>query len=188
MQHSSSSSRHKVWSLLRYTSLGLLLIIVSACHRAANLIPAGYEGVFNDQAQASTAARVDYPVLVTVGPGDKYITFRVTKNGVRTWFWEDGYWELPSGWKPFTWYRIGLLSDEEQKPICITKWTRPDPDDVTEIPCEFNINAYLSKTLVALLFFGVGGDEKNPPADNDLTNGVVSRIYYIIPNPLIPKS
>jgi len=182
MRHSSSSSRHKVWSLLRYTSLGLLLIIVSACHRSANLAPAGYEALFSDRIIASTVARVDYPVLVTVGTGDKYITFRVTKNGVRTWFWEDGYWELPSGWKPFTWYRVGLISDGEA--ICIAPWTKASTDDVMEIPCKFKVNVgYFSKPLVALLFFGVGGDEKNPPADDDLTNGVMSRILYLIPKP-----
>jgi hypothetical protein len=187
MQHSSSSSRHKVWSLLRYTSLGLLLIIVSACHRAANLVPVGYEAMFSDHIIASTAARVDYPLVVPDVPAhghDFELKFRVTKSGVRTWFWEDGFWDLPSGWKPFTWYRIGLIGDGEPEPICIASWTAAGTDDVMEIPCKFKVKVgHFSKTLIALLFFGVGGNEKNPPADDDPTNGVVSRIVYLIPKP-----
>jgi hypothetical protein len=181
MQHCSSSSPHKAWSLLRYTSLGLLLIIVSACHRAPNLIPAGYEETFTDKARASTAARVDYPVIVLVDRKDTYITFRVTKNGERTWFWEDGYWDLPSWWKPFTWYRIGLIREGEEKPLC-NKWTTPNTTvDVTEVRCDFDVNSHLSIPLLGLLFYAVGSDEKYPPADNDPTNGVVSRIYYLMP-------
>lgn len=187
MRHSSSSKRHKVWSLLRYITLGLLLIIVSACHRAANLIPAGYGDVFNDAARASTAARIDYPIIYAAGKSDTSITFRVTKYGERTWFWQEGYWKLPPWWKSFRGYRIGLINDEDDKPICITPWTRPDPEhEVTEIPCRFNIKPYLSKPLAAVLFYGVGGDESHFPADDDLQNGVVSRMYYIITNPFLP--
>ncbi|PYV81415.1 MAG: hypothetical protein DMG05_30035 [Acidobacteria bacterium] len=186
MQHSSSSSRHKVLSLLRYISLGLLLIIVSACHRAANLVPAGYEAVFSDHIIASTAARLDYPLIIPAHENDHEIKFLVSKSGVRTWFWEDGFWDLPSGWKPFTWYRIGLISDG--KLICHADWTpvhTDDPmkkDDPKEITCTLKgkVNDYYDKPLVALLFFGVNGDEKKPPEYDDVTNGVVSRTLYLV--------
>jgi hypothetical protein len=139
--------------------------------------------LFSDHIIASTIARVDYPLIASHVPAhgnDHEIKFRVTKSGVRTWFWEDGFGDLPSGWKPFTWYRVGLISDEEA--ICIAPWTKASTDDVMEIPCKFEVKvSHFSKPLVALLLFGVGGDEKNPPADDDLTNGVVSRIYYLIP-------
>lgn len=182
MRHSSLSSCHKVWSLLRYTSLGLLLIFVSACHRAANLVPAGYEAMFSDRIVASTFARVDYPLIVPAHVNDDEIKIRVTKYGTRTWFWEDGYWDLPTGWKSFTWYRIGLIDDGD--PIYNGQWTKAGTDPAMDIPCKFKLKVnHFSKPLVALLFFGVGGDEKNPPADDDLTNGVVSRILYLIPEP-----
>ncbi len=185
MRSRSSFTRINVWCLLRYTSLGLILIAVSACHRGANLIPYGYEDVFHhDPERSSTAARVDYPIVVT--DPSKYTTFRVTKHGVRTWFWDfekffivdqQSWWD----WSP-TWYRIILTMDGREKPICITEW-KARTEEPQEVPCDFTVNAYLSKPLLAMLFYKMGGDEKNPPADKDLTIGVLPRYYYLIPKP-----
>lgn len=184
MRGSPSSSRKNMWSLFTYTSLGLVLITVSACHRQANLIPVGYEGVFDDKARASTAARVDYPIVVT-NP-TKYNYFRVTKNGERNWFWEGEFWGDQVSWWDWspTWYRVILTMSGMDKPICISNWT-PRTSEPQEIRCDFNANDYLSKPLLAMLLYKMGGDDKNPPADNDLTIGVVPRYYYLIS---IPKS
>ena len=183
MRSRSSSRRINVWCLLRYTSLGLILIAISACHRGANLIPYGYEGVFDDDARASTAARVDYSIVVT--DPSKYTTFRVTPNGERTWFWKTKFWDQDQqswwDWSP-TWYRIALTMDGMENPICITDW-KARAEEPQEIPCDFNANGYFSKPLLATLFYKMGGDKKNPPADNDLTIGVLPRYYYLIPKP-----
>ena len=183
MRSRSSSTCINVWCLLEYTSLVLILIAVSACHRGANLIPFGYEGLYDDPVRASTVARVDYPIVVT-DPG-KYTTFRVTKNGERMWFWElekffgnqNSWWD----WSP-TWYRIILTMDGMEEPICITKWTART-EEPQEVVCDFNATGYLSRPLLAMLFYKMGGDGKTPPADDDLTIGILPRYYYLIPKP-----
>lgn len=183
MRNRSSYSHDNVRYLLRYALLGLLVVIVSACHRGANEIPVGYEGVFNDPARASTAARVDYPIVVT-NPA-KFNTFRVTKNGERTWFWEiEKFWGDQQSWWNWspTWYRIILTMDGMEKPICDTQW-QANSNEPQEIYCKFDAKDYLYRPLLAILFYKMGGDEKNPPLDDDLTVGVVPRFYYYVPKP-----
>jgi hypothetical protein len=182
MQIPLTLCQSRVWSLLIYTCLGFLVITVSACHREVNLIPYGYEGVFDDEARASTAARVDYSIVVT--DPSKYNTFRVSKNGERTWFWQYKFWrdqqQSSWDWSP-TWYRLVLQSDGMENPICKTAWEQKMDQEPQEVQCNFDATGYLSKPLLAMLFYKMGGDEKKPPLDDDTKVGVVARYYYLIP-------
>lgn len=185
MQNPLFSIRHKVHSLLTFTALSVLLIAASACHRAPNLIPYGYDDAFKDAARASTAARVDYPIVVTPNPNDpnaKVDTFRVTKNGERTWFWQDGFWDEPSSGSSNIWYRVHVIYQKEKKLLCSSVWVKPNPKgDVTEITCALDFNSYLAKPLLTILVYGLGADETKPPPDDDVKHGILPRTYYFIP-------
>jgi hypothetical protein len=45
----------------------------------------------------------------------------------------------------------------------------------------FDVSNYYSKPILGLLIYSMGGDGTNPPADDDMASGVVSRTYYFIP-------
>jgi hypothetical protein len=179
MATSSSFGFDNLSALSRYTLLGFLLLMATACHRAANLIPYGYEGVFDDDARASQAARVDYPIVVT--DPTKYNTFRVTEKGERNWFWHRKFWNDQQSWwdRTTTWYRIFVSMDNMEQPICITDWIRY-ATTVQEIPCPFAPDGYLAKPLLVTLLYKMGGDEQRPPADDDITVGAIPRFYYLI--------
>ena len=162
-----------------------LLLIVPACARIPNTIPSGYGKIFEDPARSSTAARVDYPIVLTVDPNDKSIKFLVTKNGERFWVWEHDYWNKKL-WKPITWYQISLIEHGKTDAICYTKKPiKPGTEDVMGIPCEFTSGTaydHLSKPLFGTLDYWVGGDENNPPGEEDQSSEGVVRLYYLIPN------
>jgi len=180
MPRSSSFGLNNLWALSKCTLVGLLLLMAIACHRDANLIPYGYEGVFDDDARASQAARVDYPVVVT--DPTKYTIFRATEKGERTWFWHRKFWGDQKSWldRTTTWYRIFVSMDTMENPVCKTDWIRRT-EEVQEIPCTFMPDSYLAKPLVVMLLFKMGGDEQTPPADDDVKVGAVTRYYYLIP-------
>jgi hypothetical protein len=177
----SSFAFDNLLSLSRYTLLGLLLLMTSACHRGANLIPWGYEGVFNDDARASQAARVDYPVVVT--DPTKYTIFRVTEKGERIWFYEMRFWKDEQSWWDFSpsWYRIFVQVDNLETPLCVSPWIART-QEIQEIDrCTFTATDYLAKPLAVTLLYKLGGDAQQPPADTDVKVGVVSRYFYLFP-------
>jgi hypothetical protein len=189
MQSRSLVGHKQVWSPVLKTTFLSLLIVASACSRMPNTIPDGYEQVFNkNPAWASTAARVDYPIIYTVNPDDTFVPFRVTKNGERFWFlWDREFLELRL-WKSITWYRVAVVADGEPEAICHTEWLKPDSSqNVTEIPCKLSkgtLRRYLSKPLIGFLDYWVGdvdGDENKKPAKDASATGVVDRVYYLIP-------
>lgn len=182
MRFNSSTSSKSAWTLLKYTVLSLVLL-VSACSRKPNLIPYGFGEVFKDPARASTAARVDYPLLYTMDPTATYITFRVTEYGERSWFWEKEFWYRPL-WDAIKWYQIALLKQALGPAICSPDPTPPDTKtDVTEIQCKFakgTAGDYFDTPLTVLLNYYADGQEK-APGDEDTPTGTVSRVLYVIP-------
>jgi len=161
--------------------LGLLVVIMSACIRIPNQVPDGYGEIFDKSpARASTAARVDYPIVQIVGKDDPSINFRVTKTGERFWFWEDPFWD--QFMKPITLYRISLIARGVPDAICDTGWIEPDPGDVTRIPCEFHVQGYTGIPLIAMLDYWQDFNKKNPPGEKDTPSGQVDRLYYLIQN------
>lgn len=155
--------------------LGLLLIIVSACSRKPNLIPYGYEKIFEFPAISSSVAKIDYPIVYVVDPATNSITFRVKKEGERVWLWHGEFWTSIKS------YQIGLIKKGDGDSICETAQTAPDAQkDVTEIRCDFptgkTAKDYQDKALAALLNYYVDDPKPNVPP-----TGTVSRIYYLIP-------
>lgn len=176
-----STSRENLLPPMRYTALALgLLLLVSACSRKPNLIPYGYDEIFDEPKIASSIAKIDYPILYTVDPKVPYINFRVKKQGERVWFWEGQYWSHVN------WYQIAMIKHGDGDAICETVLKTPDTKcDVTEIQCDFPKNTtakdYLNKPLAALLHYYVGGQKDIPPGNDDQPTGTESRIYYLIP-------
>jgi hypothetical protein len=183
MQSPSSTSCKHIWSLfLTFTFLGLLLI-VSACARIPNTIPFGYEDIVKDPAKASSAARVDYPIVYVVNPDDTSILIRVTKNGERFWIFEGEFWDQGFLKPVIIWHRFGLIAHGVENAICRTSWTTLSADVETE-GCDLvggaTLNDYLSKPLIGILDYLVGDDNK--PADDATATGGVTRLYYLIPD------
>ena len=178
-------SRDSTLSLLQYNFLVLVLLTVSACGRMPNLIPHGYGDVFDDSARASTAARVDYPIVVSPNPNDPQANvniFRVTRFGERLWIWDDGYGYkgLPSLFRPPKWYRLDMYYHAQR--LCTSEWVRPSTEtDVTSVTCQFDVSNYYSKPILGLLIYSMHDDGNNPPPDTDDRAGVLSRTYYFIP-------
>ena len=168
MRSRSSHTRKHFWRLLLSCTFLAPLLVVSACARIPSTIPYGYGDIFKDPARSSTAARVDYPIVLTVDPKDRFVKILVTKNGERFWVWEHDYWDKKL-WKPVTWYKIGLIAHGKTDAICYTKEpVKPGTEDVMEIPCEFTsgtANDYLSKPLFGILDYWVGGNENKPPSE-----------------------
>jgi hypothetical protein len=161
-----------------------LLVVASGCGRIPNTIPFGYEGTFKDAARASTAARVDYPIVYSVAQDAPSIPIRVTKNGERFWVHEKEYWEQKL-WKSITWYRFSLTAFGVENAICETGPITPGSDDVLEVRCNFTNNTtandYKAKPLNGTLDYWVGGDETTPPdVERVPPTGSVERLYYLI--------
>lgn len=182
-------SRKNVWILSWYTSLALLLIFVSGCTRHQDMTPDGYGAIFKDPARSSTASRVDFPIVLTLDERDTSISFNVTKDGERVWFWNDSFWRQPF-WTSPTWYRISLMDARTFGTICLTDWAKPaDNGPETKIPCKLKdkngkdatVKDHAAKPLIATLDYWVGGDELKPPGDDVLPTDEVARIYYFIP-------
>lgn len=190
MERWLSFTRNNILFPFRYTSLVLMLLAVSGCFgRMPNLIPYGYGDVFDDSARASTAARVDYPIVVSPNPNDPSAnvnTFRVTKNGERIWWPLDeryGFKNLPSLFRPPKWYRLDMIYHKANKRLCSSGWVQPEKDsEVTPVSCPFDVSNYYSKPILGLLYYSMHDDGDNPPLDDDERSGVLSRIYYFISN------
>ena len=185
MESRLSSNRNSIVSLLRYTILISIILSVSACGRMPNLIPYGYGDVFDDSARASTAARVDYPIVVSPNPNDPQANvnlFRVTRYGERLWIWDDGYGYkgLPSLFRPPKWYRLDMYYSDQR--LCTSEWVRPSTEaDVTPVTCHFNVSNYYSKPILGLLIYSMHDDGNNLPPVDDERSGTLSRTYYFIP-------
>jgi hypothetical protein len=167
---------------MRYAVLALgLILIVSACSRKPNLIPYGYEKVFEEPYIASSIAKIDYPVLYPVDPKVQSINFRVQKQGERVWFWHGQFWSAVN------WYQIAMIKHGDRDAICETVPQNPDiKSDVTTIQCNFpektTAKDYMNKPLAVLLHYYVGGQKETMPGKDDQPTGTVSRVYYLIPD------
>jgi len=168
-----TTCRKDLLSLVRYTTLAFgLIILVTGCSRKPNLIPFGYEKVFEFPAAASSVAKIDYPVLYIVDPSAQSITLRVMADGERVWFWEREFWTSVRE------YQIAVIKHGDGDAICETLRKEPDPNHkVTEVTCDFGSHTakdYLNIPLAALLhYYG----ENN----NDQPTGTLSRVYYLVP-------
>jgi hypothetical protein len=182
MRQRSSTVYPDLLFLLRAIWLGSVIIFCSACVRNPNTIPDGYQEIFTDDARSSTAARVDYPIVLHISPAAESINFRVTKKGERFWVWNARFWDRPF-LKRANWYRLSLIAAGEPDPVCITDLTRAGDTEVMTVPCRFPITNYLSKPLVGMLDFWATGNDNNPPNEEEPALGVVDRLYYLIPNP-----
>ena len=189
MRSRSLFNHGHIWPIaLRSTSLSLL-IVASACSRMPNTVPYGYADVFQQTpARASTAARVDYPIVYIVNPNATSVPFLVSKSGERMWFWDKEYREQQL-WKSVTWYRVALIAQGVPDAICYSDWVKPhSTKDTTQIPCTLSNNAtvknYLAKPLIGMLDYWVGdvdGDDNKKPETEASATGVVDRVFFLIP-------
>ena len=163
--------------------LGCMILVtiftISGCATKANLIPAGYIGMFTDSTKSKKVARVDYPIVNAVDPtldpiDASQIKILWTKNG-------EIIWTKPF-WNTITWWRFALIDQGapvDTPALCYTQWAQAPSQEITEVPCNFKVTDYFAMPLIGILDYRLGGDEKNPPGENEAPDGV-ARLYYIV--------
>jgi len=155
------------------------IFIISGCATKPNLIPHGYSAVFTEPARSKAAARVDYPIVVAVNPAldpidASQIRILWTKTG-------EIIWNKPF-WNKITWWRFAMIGEREPvgaPALCYTEWAPALSEEFTEVPCHFKVMNHLATPLIGFLDYRFGGDEINPPGQNEVPD-VVTRLYYIV--------
>ena len=155
------------------------IFIISGCANKPNLIPYGYSGVFKDPERSEVAARVDYPIVYAVDPALEPID----ANQIMILWTNKGeiIWNKPF-WNKITWWRFALIAEREPvgaPALCYTTWAQALSEDLTEVPCKFKVMNHVAVPLIGMLDYRLGGDEKNPPGENEAPDGV-ARLYYIV--------
>ena len=162
--------------------LGCMILVtiftISGCANKGNLIPSGNEEMFADSYKGKKIADLDYPLNYAADPAldpidASQITIRWTKNG-------EIIWTKPF-WNKITWWRFALI--DQGAPVgtpalCYTQWAEAPSQEITEVPCKFKVMNYLAMPLIGMLDFRFGGDDKNPPGENEVHDGV-ARLYFI---------
>jgi hypothetical protein len=161
------------------------------------MVPDGYIGYsIKHPSIAATLAELDYPIVVehnSKNPGrldtDSSVGIHLTPYGERYWIFEPEFWHL--FWQPITWYRFSLIEDGVPKAICTTGLKQLGEGDVWSVPCKsytyhdfqlpFVVDKHVCKSLIGMLDYWVGGNDKDPPGEDVPADYTVTRPYYLIP-------
>ncbi len=177
-----SCFRKHLWGGLASIIL-VSIFIISGCANKPNLIPEGYSAILEKQIMGEKslqiirkeAAKLDYPITVAVTPTDEQVEIHWTNNGEIIW--------TEPFWTKVTWWRFALVSHEAPDgtpALCYTTWTKANSDDQTKVPCKLAVKNYIGKPLTAMLYYRLGGDEENPPGDEDVTPEVTRLCYLVL--------
>jgi hypothetical protein len=163
------SCREHALSLLEW-KLVVLILLVSGCGYAPNLIPGG-EKLLTQPGIRALASSTDYAIVLTVKRGQEQVDVHWVKKGGMVWGERPG--NIAVQWR-FVMSKPGLEGD----PLCVTDWETDSGDSskkVTDVVCKFKVDDYLGTALLGEVLFRLDGD----PTGEDSYRSV-ARTYYLV--------
>lgn len=163
------SCRKHALSLLGWR-LAVVILLVSGCGYAPNLIPSGAPEILTYPGIRALASKVDYPVVLTVKRGQGKVNVQWVKKGGLIWGERPG--------KTAAQWRFVMSAPGVADPLCITALETDSGDsnkEFTEVVCEFKVEDYLATALVGEVLFRLDGD----PTGEDSYRSV-ARSYFLV--------